>query len=129
MELERLTDIELLALLIAAEADNQPIEGKVAVACVPVERLRRGRWGSSLRKVILQPYQFSAFNVNSHYMRFAGRIGAHIMLAEMAINSLCNSPTNGATHYHTADILPVWAKSPAMIRRGQIGAHLFYQEQ
>lgn len=128
MELERLTDIELLALLIAAEADNQPLDGKVAVACVPVERLRRGRWGRTLRQVILQPYQFSTFN-GSHWKRFGIRIGAHIMLAELAINNLCNSPTNGATHYHTADILPVWAKSPAMIRRGQIGAHLFYQEQ
>lgn len=128
MELERLTDIELLALMIAAEADDQPIEGKVAVACVPVDRLRRGRWGNSLRQVILQPYQFSTFN-GSHWKRFGIRIGAHVMLAEMAINSLCNSPVNGATHYHTADILPVWAKSPAMIRRGQIGAHLFYQEQ
>lgn len=128
MELERLTDIELLALMIAAEADDQPIEGKVAVACVPVERLRRGRWGSSLRKVILQPYQFSTFN-GSHWKRFGIRIGAHVMLAEMAINSLCNSPVNGATHYHTADILPVWAKSPAMIRRGQIGQHIFYTEK
>ena len=128
MELERLTDIELLALMIAAEADDQPIEGKVAVACVPVDRLRRGRWGNSLRQVILQPYQFSTFN-GSHWKRFGIRIGAHVMLAEMAINSLCNSPVNGATHYHTADILPVWAKSPAMIRRGQIGQHLFYTEQ
>lgn len=129
MELERLTDIELLALMIAAEADNQPIEGKVAVACIPGERLRRGRWGGSLRQVILQPYQFSAFNVNSHYMRFVHRISAHVMLAEMAIGNLCNSPVNGATHYHTADILPVWAKSPQMIRRGQIGQHIFYTEK
>ena len=50
MELERLTDIELLALMIAAEADDQPIEGKVAVACVPVERLRRGGGGATCAK-------------------------------------------------------------------------------
>lgn len=129
MELNRLTDIELLALLIAAEADNQPLTGKVAVACVPVERLRRGRWGATLQQVILQPYQFSAFNVNSHYMRFTQRIGVHVMLAEMAIGNLCNSQVNGSTHYHTAAVLPVWAKSPSMIRRGQIADHIFYTEQ
>lgn len=128
MELERLTDLELLALLIAAEADNQPLEGKVAVACVPVERLRRQRWGRTLHQVIMQPYQFSTFN-DSHWKRFGVRISAYIMLAEMAINNLCNSPVNGSTHYHTVAVSPVWAKSPAMFRRGQIGAHIFYQEQ
>lgn len=126
--LQRLTDIELLALLIAGEADDQPLMGQVAVACVPVERQRRQRWGVNLRSVMLQPYQFSTFN-GTHWKRFTQRMGAHVMLAELAINNLCNSPVNGATHYHTADILPVWAKSPQMIRRGQIGQHLFYTEQ
>ena len=126
--LNRLTNPELLALMVAGEADNQPLPGKVAVAVVAVERLRRGRWGDTLREVILQPYQFSTFN-GSHWQRFTPRIGAHIELAELAIERLLNSSVNGATHYHTVDILPSWAKSPQMIRQGQIGDHVFYLEK
>lgn len=126
--LQRLTDIELLALMIAGEADNQPLEGRVAVACLAVERHRRKRWGDTLRKVILQPYQFSTFN-GVHWQRFTPRISAHVQLAELAIERLLNTPTSGATHYHTASILPVWAKSPQMMRHGQIGDHVFYVEK
>lgn len=125
--LNRLTDIELLALMVAGEADNQPLTGRVAVACVAVERLRRGRWGDSLRRVLLQPYQFSTFN-GVHWQGFTHHIGAHVQLAELAIACLLNSSVNGATHYHTTDVLPSWAKSPVMLRRGQIGDHLFYTE-
>jgi spore germination cell wall hydrolase CwlJ-like protein len=126
--LQRLTDTELLALTVAGEADDQPLAGRVAVACVAVERLRRGRWGDTLRKVLLQPYQFSTFD-GVHWQRFTHRIGAHTALAELAIERLLNSSVNSATHYHTVDVLPGWAKSSAMISRGQIGSHLFYTEK
>lgn len=127
MEIERLTDIELLALLIAAEADDQPIEGKVAVACVPVERLRRGRWGRTLHQVILQPYQFSTFN-GDHWQSFTPRIGRYIMMAQLATERLLNTATPGATHYHTTNIAPAWSHSKQMVRIGVIGQHIFYRE-
>jgi len=126
--LSGLTNIELLALMIAGEADNQPLTGRVAVACVAVERLRRHRWGDTLRKVLLQRYQFSTFN-GAHWQQFTHRIGAHTALAELAIERLLNSPVNSATHYHTADVSPPWAKSSAMICLGQIGSHIFYREK
>lgn len=74
------SDVELLALLIAGEADGESLAGQVAVACVPVERLRRRRWGATLRDVILQPYQFSTFN-NGHWRGFLSRLDGNRKVA------------------------------------------------
>lgn len=128
--LQRLTDIELLALLIAGEADNQPLAGRVAVACLVVERLRRGRWGDTLRKVILQPYQFSTFN-GAHWQRFTHRIGAHVQLAELAIERLLNTPTASATHYcrYDLDPMPKWAGAMYSVSLGRIADHAFFVER
>ena len=128
--LNRLTDIELLALMIAGEADNQPLPGKVAVACVPIERLRRRRWGATLREVLLQPYQFSTFN-DGHWQAFTQRISAYTMLAELAIGHLLNTHTNSATHYCRYDLnpMPKWTSKKYSFCLGQIGDHLFYVEK
>lgn len=129
--LQRLTDIELLALLVAAESDNQPLVGRVAVACVPIERLRRKRWGNNLCKIILAPYQFSCFNDDDHWQRFTQRIGSHVQLAELAIEHLLNSPASGATHYHCFGLnpLPKWALPKYSVQLGRIGDHVFYMEK
>lgn len=126
----RLTDIELLALLVAGEADNQPLAGRVAVACVAVERLRRGRWGDTLHKVITQPYQFSTFN-DDHYLRFTHRINAHIQIAELAIERLLNTPTPNATHYCRYDLnpMPKWTGAMYSKSLGRIEDHVFYVEK
>ncbi len=125
--LQRLTDLELLALLIAGEADDQPLEGQVSVACVPVERLRRHRWGTSLRAVMLQPYQFSTFNAD-HWQSFTPRIGRYIMMAQLATERLLNTATPGASHYHATSSAPAWSHSKQMVRIGVIGQHVFYRE-
>ena len=131
--LNRLTDIELLALLIAAESDNQPLAGQVAVACVPLTRLRRGWWGRDLRRVILAPWQFSTFNEpppghKAHWQWFTHRIGAYTTLALLAIDGLLASPVPTATHYHPVSVSPTWILSPKMLWLQQIGDHVFYQE-
>lgn len=129
MDLTQFTDTELLALLIAGESDDQPLSGRVAVACVPVERLRRERWGSTLRTVILQRWQFSTFN-DDHWKRFALRISAHMGLAELAINGLLCTPMPGATHYYAKSIPipPAWSFSTKMVRLGDVGEHIFWRE-
>lgn len=127
MTLAEFEDVELLALLIAGEADGEELAGQVAVACVPVERLRRGRWGATLKDVMLQPYQFSTFN-DGHWERFTHRIDYHRRLARLAMERLLNSPTPGATHYHAASMTPSWAHSSKMQMVGQLGRHVFYRE-
>jgi hypothetical protein len=97
---------------------------------VAVERLRRGRWGDTLRKVLLQRYQFSTFN-SSHWQRFTHRIGAHIQLAELAIEKLLNSPVNGATHYCRYDLnpMPKWTGAMYSVSLGRIEDHVFFREK
>lgn len=54
------TDLDWLALCICTES-NRPEEWPY-IAQVIENRRRTGRWGSTLRSVILAPMQFSAFN-------------------------------------------------------------------
>lgn len=135
--LERMTDADLLALLIAAESDGEPLAGQVAVACVVIERLRRRRWGDTLRAVMLAPAQFSTFNdtgkpgpADDHWQRFRHRFPLYWMMARLAMDGLLNSPVNGATHYcrHDLEPKPRYTLPKYSIYRGRIGAHVFYQE-
>lgn len=137
-ELDRLTDIELLALMIAAEAGGQSLAGKVAVACVAVERVKRQRshYGLTLRTVLLKPYQFSTFNPTAtpgheHWRRFTGFIGAHTLMAELAIHRLLLSPVATATHYLRTDVSPppLWTHPTFSVSLGVIGDHAFYREK
>lgn len=52
-------ELSLLAALIQAEAGNQPYEGKVAVGAVVMNRVKSGRYPSSILEVISQPGQFT----------------------------------------------------------------------
>ena len=58
-----LPDEELLARCIWGEARGESIEDMVAVANVVINRLgKKIRYGSTIKEVILKPWQFSCFN-------------------------------------------------------------------
>lgn len=127
-ELERMTDIELLALMVAAEAGNQPLAGQVAVAMVAMERVRlQPRYGAGLRGVLLKPRQFSTFDAD-HWRWFVGHIARYAQLAELAVGGLLSSPVSGATHYHAKAVAPNWAQPQYSEFLAEIGEHLFYRE-
>lgn len=113
IELQRLDDVELLALLIAGEADDQPLAGQVAVACTVTARKarRRAHYGLTLRTIMLRPGQYSTFN-SDHWRNRTTRIGSHIRTAELAVAELLLSPVAGATHYHHKAMAPypAWAE-------------------
>lgn len=128
-EMERLTDIELLALMVAAEAGNQPLAGQVAVAMVAMERVRlQPRYGAGIRGVLLKPYQFSTFNAD-HWRNFLHRVDDKMTLALLAVGGLLNSPTPTATHYHTKAVEPDWAQPQFSEFLAEIGNHRFYRER
>lgn len=52
-------DVILLARLISAEARGEEYEGHLAVGNVVLNRLKTGRWGDTLRKVIYAKGQFA----------------------------------------------------------------------
>ena len=55
-------DLEVFALVVAAEAYWEPYEGKLAVANVILNRLLGGRYGDTVYGVVTAPGQFEGYN-------------------------------------------------------------------
>ena len=51
-------EIDLLARLVRAEAQTEPYEGKIAVACVVLNRIENKRFPDTIKEVIYAPGQF-----------------------------------------------------------------------
>ncbi len=51
-------EIDLLARLVRAEAQTEPIEGKIAVACVVLNRVESPQFPDTIKEVIYAPGQF-----------------------------------------------------------------------
>lgn len=128
-----LTDRELLARTIMAEAGNQGPVGMMGVGSVIMNRLRNPAYGSDFTSVILAPGQFSAWNSVTGYADGAqGQDMSKIipsrdayMVADQILDGNYNDPTGGATHYYNPRISnPSWGQ-----RSGgnwmQLGDHIF----
>ncbi|MFV0626348.1 MAG: cell wall hydrolase [Alphaproteobacteria bacterium] len=129
---------EVLARTIYGEARGEDLEGKKAIACVILNRVRLAKqnkkyvwWGSTIKEVCIKPWQFSCWNENDPNSKKIKAIKESdptfrdcLIVAENAVNGLLQDTTNGATHYHTKKIMPKWArvKKPC----AEIGNHLFY---
>jgi N-acetylmuramoyl-L-alanine amidase len=51
-------EIDLLARLVRAEAQTEPFEGKIAVACVVLNRVESSLFPDTIKEVIYEPGQF-----------------------------------------------------------------------
>lgn len=133
--LDKLSTIDLMALLIRAEADDQPEAGKVAVAYTLLTRaaMRPWRYGRDVRAVALKPLQYSCFNHPRHWQRFytphAPAWTAAQALSLAVLNGEVANPAPGATHYYNpALVTPYWAKPEYAKWIAEIGDHVFMQE-
>lgn len=135
----RLNDIDVLARTIYGEARGESISGQEAVASVIMNRVsfskRRGRywWGNSVSDVCQAPWQFSCWNKNDPNYSKLIKVGSEDIyfcmcrrIAERAVSGTLEDTTNGATHYHTKNCLPAWARNKKPC--AEIGAHLFYND-
>lgn len=133
-DLYNLDDTTLLAACIYGEAATESDEGKLGVACVVRNRVkRRGWWGSTYKHVILAKKQFSCFNSNDPMLMRIRRVinkpndifKICYNIAKQVICEEANDITGGATHYFNPSIVkPRWSKN--MIRTCRIGNHDFY---
>ena len=124
-----LTQRDLLAKTLQAEAGNQSYNGLVAVGSVIMNRLAGG---SDLGQVILKPGQFSAWNSVTGYaggeqgqdMDFTPSARSY-EVADALLSGNYEDPTGGATHYYNPSLAdPVWGASGG----GEwqtIGSHIF----
>ncbi len=142
----RLDDIKLLSLVIYGEARGEPLAGKIAVASVVLNRLKKSGWfGKALKDVILKPYQFSCFNENDPnrikllaiaqdwdiFFQKDKTLRECYDIAKKLLDpndfSMAKDNTFGATHYKTKNCKADWADK--MQLTAVIGNHEFYVEK
>jgi N-acetylmuramoyl-L-alanine amidase len=141
--LERLNDIDVMALTVYGEARGESRAGQTAVAHVIRNRAASpGWWGKDIRSVCLAPNQFSCWwepGANrDHLLTLARALGdAREVPALFGCATICSEimgddgpsdPTGGADHYHaTTKPPPAWAAK--MTETARIGRHVFYRSK
>ena len=133
-------DIDTLIRTVYGEARGEPMEGKIAVAHVALNRLKHPGWWSrnrddipddTLAAVCRDPYQFSCWlendpNRNVILTALAPALAESAQAVELVLAGIEPDPTGGATHYHAIGAMPKWAagRTPTAI----IGHHVFYED-
>jgi len=129
---ERFYDAFLMALCLWREARGEPVNAKLAVACVIRNRARHPSWwgGPSISSVVLKPKQFSSFNSDDPNAvkwpkPFDSSWQACLEIAQQVIDG-APDVTEGATHYHDDSIAaPAWTRNMTMVAK--VGAFLLYR--
>lgn len=118
---ENQPDDTLHAMCVWGEARGEGLDGKVAVAWVVLNRMRK--WSKTVKQVILKPYAFSCFlatDPNRIKLFDPLRYGdqsvwdACCRAVEAARDGEVADPTNGATHYTVASL---WGEDHSTKRR------------
>jgi N-acetylmuramoyl-L-alanine amidase len=131
-------DLMILARTIYGEARGElnkivgGMQSLHAVAWVVKNRAVQKRFGQSITNVCLQPWQFSCWNHNDPNRNkllnatFDDKVlqtcffaATNVVFGNMA------DCTQGADHYHGAQVTPYWAKNAAPTTK--IANHIFYK--
>jgi N-acetylmuramoyl-L-alanine amidase len=126
-------DLDIAARTLWCEARGEIEIGQRAVAAVLVNRMKNGRWGSSLSSVCLWPWQFSSWNTqdsNRKAMSFLSETDPLLLKLSGYIQDALSGAqdvTNGATHYYATWISPpIWVTGATFC--GQFGKQMFYKD-
>lgn len=121
-----------LAEALYFEARGESVKGQFAVAEVIQNRVRSGRFPSSLCAVINQGTgrkhgcQFSYTCDGYKEVIAEPRAFARVSkVARASMDGKAPPLTEGATHYHTTAVRPRWGR--VYTRTAKIGVHLFYR--
>ncbi|HEU0160953.1 MAG TPA: cell wall hydrolase [Rhizomicrobium sp.] len=122
-----------LSEVLYYEARGEGANGQAAIAEVVFQRLKTGRYGESICKVVYEGAkgpgcQFS-FTCNGDMKRArqpqawhrAEMLAARILTGEVPLKNA----TGGAVNFHAVSVSPEWADT--MDRTTQIGNHIFYR--
>ena len=138
MDSDFLSEVDILARTLYGEARGEGLIGIEAVANVIMNRVALSKqyalwWGKTISEVCLKPFQFSCWTPsdNNFYklIRVTDKNPVFRMCQRVAKRALCGTLadiTKGATHYHSKDISPAWARRLMPIY--EYGNHLFYRE-
>lgn len=133
VETGNLSERDLLAMTLQAEAGGEGELGMLAAGAVIANRVNADGYGDTFRDVILAPGQFSAWNSLTGYAGGKGGLDMSAIrasetayaVADKILSGEYESPVGGATHYYNPNVAdPDWGKKAG----GQwtaIGNHVF----
>ena len=108
--------------------------GKLAIAAVILNRVSDKRWPDTIKEVCLQPGRFSCWNweksrlfkIASLDTQSSSYIECEQATLELTVERRFFDRIMGATHFHTINVVPKWAKDkkPVYI----IARHMFYND-
>lgn len=138
-----MTDADFLALTCWGEGRSEPIEGRIAIACVIRNRLKTGRWGATYESVCLAPWQFSCWHADGGVANYHALLTLKAAIedghpisdalflesrwiADGIVAGVVLDRVKHAQHYHVVDMQPVptWARGQVPVVT--IGRHAFY---
>ena len=129
-----------MAIALYFEARSEPLAGQIAVANVVINRVMDDRYPDNACEVITQgrlgskptdrilrgKCQFSFYcDGLSDTPEDLDAFRYAIDIASNILGGVWFDPTDGATHYHSIDVSPAWAKTKVRIVR--IENHIFYK--
>lgn len=119
-----------LAINIYYEARSEPLIGKIAVGIVTMNRVHDERYPKTVKDVVTEYKQFSWYNDKivrppKDQKSWEECLYAARLLLTKQVDDDIIRIMEGATHYHTIHVNPVWAKTKTKIV--QIGEHIFYR--
>jgi len=113
-------DLQLLARVVAAEAEGEPFEGQVAVAAVLLNRVKHPAFPNSIAGVVYQPLAFES--VMSGYIWRVTNLTTAERAARAALSGW--DPTYGALYFwNPSKPVSRWIWTRKTIR--VIGNHVF----
>lgn len=131
-----MSELEILARTIEAEAGGESKKGKLAVGAVIKNRADQNRFGTDIRSVILFPSQFSPWNKYTNSAK--GEQGKDMLgekmkpskdsyeAAQKILSGDYVDPTSGATHFVNPKISkPKWYEDFKEHGTTKIGKHEF----
>lgn len=116
-DLPQMSERDVLAMTIQAEAGGEGYKGMLAVGAVMDNRRKAGNYGSDFHSVLLAPGQFSAWNALTGYAGGEGGIdmsalkpsAAAYKIADQIMSGDYESPVGNATHYYNPKLAdPIW---------------------
>ena len=135
-----LSALACMAVAIYFEARAEPLAGQIAVANVIINRVMDDRYPDNVCEVITQgrlgskptdrvrrnQCQFSFYcDGKSDTPKDEAAFRYAIDIASNILGGVWFDPTDGATHYHSIDVSPIWAKTMTKVVR--IENHIFYK--
>jgi hypothetical protein len=117
---------ELLCLAknIYYEARGEPLQGKIAVAQVTLNRVtHRTQFDASICQVVYAKHQFSWTMGPHREPRGPEWLEAQV-LAKLVVQGVAHLPDFKALYFHNLTVKPQWNKTKQLVAR--IGNHIFY---